>query len=394
MNVSRRLSLIPPSATIAITAKAKQLRADGVDVVSFGAGEPDFDTPQFIKDAAKSALDSGDTKYMPKAGPALKEAISAKLRRENNLTIPAGQVAVTFGCKNALFNAFQALLNEGDKVLIGAPCWNSYTEMVKLAAGEPVLLPTDQETQFKLTPQQILDAADGAKVFVIGSPSNPTGVTYSPAELAALAEAVLQTDMIVFSDEIYEKLIYGPAEFVSFAALDSRLPERTITFNGPSKTFAMTGWRIGWAAGPKEIIGAMNVLASHATTNPTSFAQAGALAAYTSDKSDAIVESMRAEFELRSGHMAKRLNAIDGVRCVEPTGALYCFPDVSAHYGRTIGGVKVTDSLSFASAALEGVSVALVPGVAFGADQCVRLSFATSMEQIDRGLDRLEKLLA
>lgn len=394
MNVSRRLSAIPASATIAITAKARRMRADGVDIVSFGAGEPDFDTPRFIKAAAMKALDAGDTKYVPRSGGALKEAISAKLKRDSNLDIPPSQIAVTFGCKNALFNAFQALLNEGDKVLIGAPCWTSYPEMVKLAGGTPVLLETVRRAGFKLTAQQVLDAADGAKVFVLCSPSNPTGATYSPGELAALADAVLQTDMVVFSDEIYEKLIYGPTEFVSFASLDDRLVERTVTFNGPSKTFAMTGWRIGWAAGPKTIIDAMNILASHATTNPTSFAQAGALAAYTSDEAAATVEAMRSEFESRSRHMTARLNAIDGVQCLQPGGALYCFPDVSAHYGRTLGGVEVTGSLTLAAAAIEAVSVALVPGVAFGADRCVRLSFATDMEQIDKGLDRLEKLLA
>ena len=394
MELSARIGAVSPSATIAITARASQMKAEGADVVSFGAGEPDFDTPQFIKDAAAAALAGGDTKYTPKAAKALKTAIADKLRRENGLTVGADHVLVTFGGKHALYAACQSLLDPGQKVLIPTPYWVSYAAQVKLASAEPVPLTTTRESGFKITPRQLLDAADGAKVLILNSPSNPTGVTYTPAELAALAEAVLQTGLIVFSDEIYEKLIYGQTQFVSFASLDDRLPERTITFNGLSKTFSMTGWRLGWAAGPKDVIGAMAKLLSHETTNPVSFAQAGALAAYTSPEAAPAVEAMRREFERRGAHLAGRLNALEGVECVEPTGAFYCFPDVSAHYGRTLGGVDVTDSMTFARAALEGVNVALVPGAAFGEDRCARLSFATSMEQIDEGLDRIEKLLA
>jgi aspartate aminotransferase len=239
----------------------------------------------------------------------------------------------------------------------------------------------------------VLDAAKGAKILVLNSPSNPTGVTYRPEELAAIAEAVLKTDLIVFSDEIYEKLIYGGTKFVSFAALDNRLPERTMTFNGLAKTFSMTGWRLGWAAGPKDIISAMRNLMSHETSDTVSFAQAGALEAYVSPQAAGSIEAMRQEFEKRGRHMAERLNAIRGVRCIEPTGAFYCFPDVSAHYGRTINGVNIDGSLSFTKAALECSNVALVPGDAFGDDHCVRLSFATGMDQIDKGIDRLAKML-
>lgn len=393
MQLSQRIQAVSPSATIAITARAKQMQADGVDVVSFGAGEPDFDTPQFIKDAAKAALDAGDTKYIPRQGAALREAIATKLGRENGLTINPAEVIVTFGGKHALYAACQVLLDPGDRVLLPAPHWNSYLEQIKLAGGEPVILPTHVEDGFKLTPDAIRAAADGACLLILNSPSNPTGACYTPAELRAIAEVVLETEMLVFSDEIYEKLTYGDAEFVSFASLDSRLPERTVTFNGLAKTFAMTGWRLGWAAGPPEIIDAMGRLLSHETTNPVSFAQAGALAAYTSPEAPEAVESMRRAFEKRGGHLAERLNAIDGVRCLQPEGAFYCFPDVSARYGGTLGGVEVTDSLSFARAALESARVALVPGAAFSEDRCVRLSFATSLEQIDKGVDRLEKLL-
>ena len=396
MKLSQRISTVTPSATIAITTKAKQMQADGIDVVSFGAGEPDFDTPQFIKDAAKAALDEGDTKYNPRQGAAVQRAIAEKLRRENNLSFEADQIIVTFGGKHAIYDLCQVLVDPGDRVLIPAPCWVSYPEMVRLAGGEPVLLPSTVG-EFKVTPQQILDAAPGAKVLILNSPSNPTGVTYTPQELAAIARAVARTDLIVLSDEIYEKLVYGDMEFASFlnvAPAGSDLAQRTVLINGLSKTYSMTGWRLGWAAGPTDVISAMARLMSHETTNPVSFAQAAALAAYTDPAAPETVEAMRIEFEKRGRHMADRLNAIEGVTCAEPTGAFYCFPDVSSHYGRTFGAVDVTDSLSFARAALDEARVALVPGAPFGEDRCVRLSFATSMAQIDEGLDRLEKLLA
>ena len=394
MKLSQRVSAVGVSLTIAITAKAKAMRSEGIDIVSFGAGEPDFDTPQFIKDAAIAALSAGDTKYTPRCGAELLQAIADKLSRENNLQYATNEIMVTLGGKHALYDAFQALVDPDDKVLIPAPYWVSYPEMVRLAGGEPVVLETNSASGFKITPQQILEAADDAKILVINSPSNPTSIAYTPTELKAIADAVLQTDLIVFSDEIYEKLIYGDTEFVSFAALDQRLKDRTVIFNGVSKTFSMTGWRIGWLAGPQELIKAIGKIKSHETTNAVSFAQAGALAAYTSPQSATIVEEMRKEFQKRGAQMAERLNAIQGVSCLSPAGAFYCFPDVSAHYGRTIGGVDVKCSMTFAQAALDSAEVAIVPGCAFGEDKCVRLSFATSMEQIDKGIDRLEKLLA
>ncbi len=393
MELSQRIRNVAPSATIAVSAKAKQMAADGVDVVSFGAGEPDFDTPQFIKAAAKAALDAGDTKYTPASAGRLKAAIAEKLRRENGLEYAADQVLVTFGGKGALYDAFQAVLNPGEKVLIPAPYWVSYPEQVKLAGGEPLFLPTTGESGFKITPEQVLKHGRAARVLMLNSPCNPTGVTYAPHELKAIADAVLATDLIVFSDEIYEKLVYGETKFASFAALDSRLVDRTLTFNGLSKTFAMTGWRLGWVAGPTGALKAMATLMSHEATNPVSFAQAGALAAYTDPAAADAIEAMRRQFEQRGRHMHQRLGGIEGVTCVEPTGAFYCFPDVSAHYGRRFGDVRVTGSADFANACLASAHVALVPGVAFGEDRCVRLSFATSVEQIDKGLDRLEKML-
>ena len=393
MELSSRIKKVSPSETIAVTTRARQMKADGIDVVSFGAGEPDFDTPAYIKEACKKALDEGDTKYTPRAGAKLKAAIAEKLRKENGLEYKPEQVLVTFGGKHALFNAFQVLLEKADKVLIPSPYWVSYPEQVKLADGEFVAIPTGPEKGYKITPDDVLEHAKGAKILVMNSPCNPTSVTYSPDELKAIAQAVLKTDLIVFSDEIYEKLIYGDTKFVSFAALDSRLMERTITFNGVAKCFSMPGWRIGWAAGPLNVIKAMANLASHQTTDPVSFCQAATLAAYTDPQGPATIEAMRKEFEKRAQHMWKRLNAIKGLKCVQPTGAFYAFPDVSAHCGRTLGKIKVNGSLDFTAACLEEAKVALVPGRAFGDDRCVRLSFATSMEQIDKGLDRLEKLL-
>jgi len=394
MRLSQRISSVGESATIAITAMARRMQSEGLDVVGFGAGEPDFDTPQFIKDAAKAALDAGDTRYTPRAGTKLLDAICAKLQRENGLRCAPNEVIVTFGGKHALYSAFQVLLDEGDEVLIPAPYWVSYVEMVKLAGGRPVILHAPRDGGFKIAPAQVAAAAGAkAKVLVLNSPCNPTGATYTPEELAAIARTVLNTDLIVFSDEIYEKLVYGPARSVSFATLDPALPARTVTFNGLAKTFSMPGWRLGWAAGPKDFIAAMRALLSHSTTNPVSFAQAAALAAYTDPRAAATVEAMRKEFESRGRHMTDRLNAMPGVRCVPPAGAFYCFPDVSAHYGRTLGKIPVKDSTSFAQAALHEARVALVPGVEFGEDRCVRLSFATSLAQIDKGLDRLEQLL-
>jgi len=393
MKLSQRISSVPPSATIAITIRARELLNSGVDVVSFGAGEPDFDTPQFIKDAAVAALQSGDTKYGPKSAGPLKEAIAAKLQLENNLSCQANQVVVTIGAKHAIELLCQVLLDPGDKVLVPAPYWVSYPEMIKLAGGRTVVLPATREGGFKITPDQIRDNAEGAKAVILNSPSNPTGVTYTPEELAEIAKAVLETDLIVISDEIYEKLIYGETRFVSFATLDPRLGERTITVNGLSKSFAMTGWRLGWLAGPAEVADGVRRLMSHQTTNPVSFAQAGALAAYTDPQADEIIEQMRQEFEKRGAHIARRLNAIDGVECIEPTGAFYVFPDVSAHYGRSLEGMEITGSMDIAKVALESSNVAVVPGAPFGEDKCIRLSFATSMEQIDKGVDRLAELL-
>jgi aspartate aminotransferase len=394
MKLTQRIKGVAPSATLAVTNRAKEMKTAGVDVVIFAAGEPDFDTPKFIKEAAKAALDAGQTKYGPAAGiPELRKVLANKLNTDNGLHVTPEQITITAGGKHALYNAAQVLLEAGDKLLIPAPYWVSYPEFATLAGAEPVIIPTSPESGFKITPEQVLEygSQPGAKVLVVNSPSNPTGVCYTPAELAAIGQAVLKTDLMVFSDEIYEKLIYGDTKFVSFGSLSPELEARTVTFNGLSKTYAMTGWRLGWVAGPTAVVKAMNTLMSQQVSNVPIFLQTAAVKAYTEPQDE--VERMRQQFAKRGLHMHQRLNAIDGVTCVKPDGAFYCFPDVSAHYGKAIGGKKVTNSLEFAAAVLETSQVALVPGGAFGEERCVRLSFATSMEQIDKGLDRLEKLL-
>jgi len=397
MKVSKRAQAVPPSATIAVTSRAKELKAQGVDVLSFGAGEPDFDTPDFIKDSAIKALKAGQTKYTAAAGiPELKKAIAKKLKDENNLDYTPDQVIVNIGAKHSVYEAMQATLDEGDQVLLPTPYWVTYPECVKLAGGTPVILQTQPENSYKITPEQLKAAINNkTAMLVLNSPNNPGGFSYTPKELAALARVLEGTNVIVLSDEIYEKLIYGDTQFISFAALSKDAYDRTLTINGLSKAFSMTGWRLGYTAGPLDAIKAMSRLQSHMTSNPVTFAQAAALTALTETKTAAdAIESMRVEFEKRAEYMARRLNDIEGIKCTQPTGAFYCFPDVSAHFGRTINSAKINDSMDFAKALLEQVKVALVPGAPFGCPNNVRLSFACSLENIAEGCDRIKEWLS
>jgi len=393
MKVSKRAQEVPPSATIAVTARAQRLKAQGVDVVGFGAGAPDFDTPDYIKDAAIAALKAGKTKYTAAAGIIeLRTAIAEKLHKENGLKYTPEQVIVNIGGKHSVYESMQAVLDEGDEVVLPTPYWVTYTETIKLAGATPKIIQTDRANSYKITPQQLKDAiTEKTTMLVINSPNNPGGFTYTPEELADLAKVLEGTKVMVLSDEIYEKLIYDDTKFVSFASLSEDAYNRTLTVNGFSKTFAMTGWRLGYTAGPLEVIKAMGRLQSHMTSNPVTFGQYAVIAAY-SNAGD-VVEKMRREFERRGKYMAQRLNSIDGIKCPEPTGAFYCFPDVSSHYGRTINGVKINGSMDFAKALLEQANVALVPGLPFGCDNNVRLSFACSLEQITKGLDRIEQWL-
>ena len=397
--LAHRLNDIAESITLAVTAKANALKKAGVDVVSFGAGEPDFDTPGFIKDVAIKALLAGKTKYEPTPGTVeARKAIADKLKRENGLDYAPEQTIVSVGGKHALYVAFMATLNVGDEVIIPAPYWVSYPEMVKLAGGVPVIGRGDPKNNFRITAAQLSAAiTPKTRMVIMNSPSNPGGHTYSPDELAALAKAIApHKDIWVCSDEIYEKLLYGGQKTISWAALDwATWKDRTITCNCLSKTFAMTGWRIGYTAGPKPLIEAMNKLQSQMTSNITSFCMPAIAEAYTNPASAGAIEKMRAEFEVRGEHMWKRLNAIAGVFCVRPTGAFYCFPSIAAHLNKPLGAKKTVcaEAVAFSTAVLEEAHVALVPGNDFGFPDHVRLSFATSMGNIDKGLDRLEKFL-
>jgi aspartate aminotransferase len=396
MKVSKRAELVPASATIAVDSRAKQMKAQGVDVVGFGAGEPDFDTPDYIKDAAIKALKAGKTKYTPACGTIeLRTAIAAKLEKENGLKYKPEQIIVNIGAKHSIYMVMQAVLDEGDEVIMPAPYWVTYPETIKLAGAVAKVIETDIQNSYKITPQQLKKAITKKTVMLImNSPNNPGGFTYTPQELAAIAKVLEGTKVMVLSDEIYEKLIYGRTKFVSFASLSEDAYNRTITVNGFSKAFAMTGWRLGYTAGHVDVIKAMDRLQSHMTQNPVSFAQDAGVTALNSPESGGTIEKMRIEFERRAKYMAERLNRIEGIKCPEPTGAFYCFPDVSKHYGRTINSVKINGSMDFAGVLLEQVNVALVPGLPFGCDNNVRLSFACSLEQITKGLDRIEKWLS
>lgn len=391
MKLSQRVQALAESATLAVAAKAAQMKAEGIDVLSFGAGEPDFDTPNNVKDAAKRALDAGQTKYSkPASGiPDAKKAVCTKLKRENHLDYDPSQVIVTAGGKIACALAIQALIDPGDEVIIPVPYWVSYPEMVMLAGGTSVFLEGDESNSFKFTPEQ-LEAAITPKtrMLIFNSPSNPGGFTYSPDEVRAIAAVTAGKDLIVLSDEIYDRLVFGDQKFLSFAAVSPQAYEQTLTMNGGSKTYSMTGWRVGYVAGPQPIIKAMAKLQSQGTSGACTFVQHGLIEALTGDQGE--VERMRVEFEKRGRHIYERLNALPGISCPKPTGAFYVFPNVSGTYAKL--GVK--GSLEFAAKVLEEARVAVVPGVAFGRDDCVRFSFACGMEQIDKGIDRLAKLLA
>ncbi len=397
IRLADRIALVSDSITLAVSAKANALKKAGVDVVGFGAGEPDFDTPGFIKEAAKAALDKGQTKYTPTpCFPELKAAIAAKFNTENKLPYKPDQISVGAGGKHCLYMAFMALLNPGDEVLIPSPYWVSYPEQVKLAGGINKIIRGEESNGFKITPAQLESAiTEKTRVLVLNSPSNPAGHAYSPDELKALADVVAQhPNIIVFSDEIYEKLIYDGLKFVSFAGLHPALMDRTLTFNCHSKSFAMTGWRIGYVGGPRIVIDAMNKLQSQMTSHITSFTQIPAALALTDPRGAESIEAMRVQFEKRAHHMHQRLSDLPKITCVKPAGAFYCFPNISAYLGKSVGGVTLTDAVSFSAALLEQSHVAVVPGNDSGFNTHIRLSFATSMEQIDKGIDRIKTFLA
>jgi aspartate aminotransferase len=392
MKLSERARAIRPSLTFAVEAKAREMRARGIDVIGFGAGEPDFDTPEHIRRAGIDAINSGFTRYTPTAGiPELKEAIVAKFQRENGLEYKPSQIIVSCGAKHSLCNAFQALCGQGDEVIIPCPYWVSYPDQVRMSGATPVIIDTTS-TNFKITPEALTEAiTPRTRVIVLNSPSNPTGMMYSEDELSAIADIVVEHDLFVLSDEIYERLLYRGTKFISIASLGEEIKARTLVVNGVSKTYAMTGWRIGYAAGDADLIAAMNRIQSHSTSNPCSISQKAALAAITGP--DEPIEHMVEQFRVRGEYMHERLCGMPKIECVEPVGAFYCFPKVSGFYGKSLGGIELKDSISFADAILEKAHVAIVAGAGFGTEDYIRMSYATSLEKIKEGLDRFEQAL-
>lgn len=391
--ISKKASGISPSPTLAIDSKFKAMKANGEDVVGFGAGEPDFDTPQYIKDAAIEAINSGFTKYTPAAGTLqLREAVAAKFLKDNGVEYSAQNIVISNGAKHSLVNAFTAICNPGDEVIVPAPFWVSYPEMIKLADGVPVILQTKEENDFKAT------AADfekmltpKTKAIVLNSPSNPTGMVYTKSELEAIAEFAVKNNIYVISDEIYEKLIYE-GEHISIASFGEEIKNLTIIINGVSKTYAMTGWRIGFAAANAEVAKAMANVQSHAASNPNSIAQAATLAALGGGEDE--IEMMKSHFVKRRDYMVDEINKIEGVSCKKPQGAFYIMMNIADICGKTLYGKTIENADDFAELFLNKARVAVVPGTGFGAPEYVRWSYATAVENIEEGLARLKKFLA
>lgn len=394
--LSQRAINAAPSPTLAITAKANALKAEGKDIIGFGAGEPDFDTPQNIKYAAVTALNAGDTKYTPSSGTVkLKDAIIAKLQRDNGITYARTEIIVSAGAKHSIYNVMQAMLDPGDEVVIPAPYWVSYPEQVKLAGGSPVIVPTDESTGFLASASEIeAKLTARTKIVIINSPSNPTGAVYTPQALREISDLCVGRGVYLLSDEIYEKILYAGNEFVSPASFSPDAQKLTITINGFSKAYSMTGWRLGYAAADLDIVAAMSKIQDQSTSNPTSFAQAAAVEALNGPQ-DA-VETMRQAFQERREYIVSALNDIPGVRCVQPGGAFYVFPNVAGVYGRSYTATgeearTIRGSDDLAQYLLTQAGVAVVPGSGFGADANIRLSYATSMPNIQKGVERIAK---
>ncbi len=391
--LSNRAKSLKPSPTLAINAKAKSMQAQGIKVISFGAGEPDFDTPRNIKEAAKKAIDEGFTKYTPVGGiDELKDAIIKKFQIDNHLTYKRSEILVSCGGKHSFYNLAQALFDQGDEVIVPAPYWVSYPPMVALAGATPIILDTKEKNGFKMTLEDLRRAiTTKTKALVLNSPSNPTGGAYTKEELEWIAEIATSHNFFVISDEIYEKIVYDGFKFISIASLGGEIKKRTFLINAVSKTYAMTGWRIGYAAGPEEVISAMNNIQSQSTSNPDSISQKASVEAINGPQNE--VEKMVSAFAQRRNYIVDRLNKMKGVSCFSPVGAFYAFPNFSSYYGKSYQGKKISNSTELADFFLDVARVAVVPGVEFGADAFERLSYATSMEHIREGLDRIEESL-
>ena len=393
MRISQRCQRVTGSLTLAIDAKAKEMKQKGIDVVGFGAGEPDFDTPEHIRKAAKDALDLGKTRYTPAAGmPELRQAICDKLKRDNGLDYVPQQIVVSNGAKHSLFNSFQELLEEGDEVIVPGPYWVSYPEIVRMAGGVPVIVEGREENNFKPTIDDFRAAVtDKTRAVVINSPNNPNGFVFTREELQAIGDLAIEKDLSIVSDEIYEFLVYDGAEHISIASLSPEIKERTIVINGMSKAYAMTGWRIGYTASPLNAAKAMTNFQSHSTSCPNSIAQYAALTALSGP--DDQLKSMVAEFDRRRRRIVELINEIPGLSCKPPKGAFYVMMNISGLFGKRYNGAPIVDSMSFTQLLLDNSHVAVVPGAGFGADAYVRLSYATSMENIEKGLARIKEFV-
>lgn len=393
MRISQRCQRVTGSLTLAIDAKAKEMKQKGIDVVGFGAGEPDFDTPEHIRKAAKDALDLGKTRYTPAAGmPELRQAICDKLKRDNGLDYVPQQIVVSNGAKHSLFNSFQALLEEGDEVIVPGPYWVSYPEIVRMAGGVPVIVEGTEANNFKPTIDGFRAAVtDKTRAVVINSPNNPNGFVFTREELQAIGDLAIEKDLSIVSDEIYEFLVYDGAEHISIASLSPEIKERTIVINGMSKAYAMTGWRIGYTASPLNAAKAMTNFQSHSTSCPNSIAQYAALTALSGP--DDQLKSMVAEFDRRRRRIVELINEIPGLSCKPPKGAFYVMMNIGGVFGKRYNGAPIVDSMSFTQLLLDNSHVAVVPGAGFGADAYVRLSYATSMENIEKGLARIKEFV-
>lgn len=390
--LSKRSQIVQPSPTLAVTALANTLKAQGKDIVGFGAGEPDFDTPQNIKNAAKAAIDRGDTKYPPVPGTkALKEAVLQKLKKENHLDYALENILICNGGKHALFNAMLTLIEDGDEVIVPAPYWVSYPEQIRFLDGKEIVIDTSDKTDFKMTPEQLENAiTKKTKLLILNSPSNPTGVAYKKEDLKTFAEICVKYDLYILSDEIYEHIVYDGFKHVSVASLSEEIKARTITVNGASKCYAMTGWRMGFAAGPKEIIQAMSNAQGQSTSGVCSITQAACVEAYLGPQDE--IKTMVKAFKERRDFIVKALNDIEGITCFNPQGAFYVFPNISSVFGKkTPRGKTISNSQEFCVHLLEDHLVACVPGSAFGADNYIRLSYATDLKTIRKGVERIAK---
>ena len=393
MNLSKKALSIKPSVTLEISAKAKLMKSNGEDVISFSVGEPDYNTPENIRNAGIKAIEDGITKYTPASGMSeLKEAVCKKLKNENGLDYSVENILISNGGKHSIYNALMAIINPGDEVIISTPYWVSYPDLVNIADGVPKFIETKEENEFKFSVEDLDKArTPRTKAIILNSPSNPTGSIYNYEELRDIAEWAVKNNVLVISDELYEKLIYGEDEHVSIAGINEKIKENTILINGMSKAYSMTGWRIGFAAANKEIIKVMGNLQSHTTSNACSVSQYASIAGLLEDQTS--VEEMKKQFEIRRDYITEEINTIDGLSCKKPKGAFYVMANYSKFKGREISGCKVENSVDFANLLLDKAKVAVVPGIAFGDDDFIRLSYATSLENIKKGINRIKELL-